>query len=72
MPKVKWNPQPSSERVEQSPIVWSCFVAMRADGTFETEFNGATGFQMFKAAMDALQTIDQIRNEPAYDFGRTR
>jgi hypothetical protein len=46
-------------------------VLMREDGTLETDFKGETGFQMMKAAMEALHTIDRLRREPAYDFGRT-
>jgi hypothetical protein len=45
---------------------------MRADGSFETQFEGETGFQMMKAAMEALHMIDRLRREPAHDFGAGR
>jgi len=70
MAKITWNPKGSAENKTQSPIAWSCHVLMREDGTLETDFKGETGYQMMKAAMEALYTIDRLRREPAYDFGR--
>lgn len=70
MAKIRWNQGADAEGAEPPPIVWSCSVAMRADGSLETQFDGETGFQMMKAAVDALHMIDRLRQEPAYDFGR--
>jgi hypothetical protein len=69
MAKITWNPKGSAKSKNSSPIAWSCHVFMREDGTFETDFKGETGFQMMKAAMETLHTIDRLRREPAYDFG---
>lgn len=69
MPKIKWN-SPEHPELGASPVVWSCSIAMRADGSMETDFRGETGLQMFKAAMETLQMIDRLRAEPAYSFGR--
>jgi hypothetical protein len=44
---------------------------MREDGPFEPQFKGETGFMMMKGAMDVLHTIDRLRSEPAYDWGRS-
>jgi len=72
MAKITWNPKGSANSKNPSPIAWSCLVFMREDGTFETDFKGETGFQMMKAAMETLRTIDRLRRERAYDFGRDR
>jgi hypothetical protein len=70
MARITWNPKGLAKSKTQSPIAWSCHVFMREDGTFETDFQGETGFQMMKAAMDTLHAINLLRREPAYDFGR--
>ena len=72
MAKITWNPKGTANSKNPSPIAWSCLVFMREDGTFETDFKGETGFQMMKAAMETLRTIDRLRRERAYDFGRDR
>lgn len=69
MTRVKWNPKAKAQEGELSPVVRACEVPMRDDGTFKTSFNGRTGFAMMKATVDAAHIIDQIRREPAYDFG---
>ncbi len=69
MARVTWNPKDSARSENPSPIPWSCHGLMRENGTFETNFKGETGFQMMKAAMETLRTIDRLRRERAYDFG---
>jgi hypothetical protein len=69
MAKISWNPKSRAKGQKPSPIAWGCYVYMREDGSFETEFKGETGFLMMKAAVDVLHTIDRLRREPAYDFG---
>jgi hypothetical protein len=71
MPKISWNPMAIAER-KPSSVIWSCSIAMHADGTLETDFHGETGMQIFKAGMDTLQMIERLRAEPGYDFGRGR
>lgn len=66
--KISWNPRGGS--ASEAPVAWGCTLFMREDGTFETDFKGETGFLMMKAAMDALQRLDNMRREPAYNFGR--
>ena len=39
---------------------------------FETFFKGQTGFEMMKAAVEALRNIERLRMEPAYDFGANK
>lgn len=68
MAKISWNPRGHGE--SEAPVAWGCTIFMREDGAFETDFKGETGFLMMKAAMDALQRLDNLRREPAYDFGR--
>lgn len=68
MAKISWNPRGGS--ASEAPVAWGCTLFMREDGTFETDFKGETGFLMMKAAMDALQRLDNMRREPAYNFGR--
>lgn len=68
MAKISWNPKSRAKGQKPSPIAWGCYVYMREDGSFETEFKGETGFLMMKAAVDVLHTIDRLRREPAYDF----
>jgi hypothetical protein len=72
MARVKWNPEKKSPDKEPLPVVWGCEVFMRANGTFETFFKGQTGFEMMKAAVEALHAIERLRMEPAYDFGANR
>ena len=69
MAKISWNPKGTVRGKAPSPIAWGCYVYMREDGSFATEFKGETGFQMMTAAMDALRSIDRVRREPAYDWG---
>lgn len=71
MAKISWNPKPKVRGAPPAPIAWGCYVYMREDGSFETEFKGETGLMMMKAAMDALHTIARLRSEPAYDWGRS-
>lgn len=60
------------ETADPSPIVWSASIAMREDGTLEVNVKGETGHHMAKAAMDALRSLDRIRQEPALSFTRGR
>lgn len=69
MAKIMWNPQGPSKEASESPIVWGCHVFMREDGTLETDFKGETGFQMMKAAIEALHMIERLRREQPYGFG---
>jgi hypothetical protein len=72
MAKIKWNPKDVANNEVSSPVVWACHILMREDGSFETEFKGETGFQMLRAAFDALRAIDRLRSEPPCNFGAER
>ena len=75
MARTRLNaPRPADDAgdVSPSPIVWSASIAMREDGTLEVNVKGETGHHMAKAAMDALRSIDRIRQEPALSFTRVR
>ena len=52
MAKISWNPKSRAKGQKPSPIAWGCYVYMREDGSFETEFKGETGFLMMKAAVE--------------------
>jgi len=58
--------------VDPFPIVWSASIAMREDGTLEVNVKGETGHHMAMAAIDALRSIDRIRQEPALSFTKVR
>lgn len=49
--------------VSPSRIVWPISIATREDGTLEVHVKKG-GHYMAKAAMDALRSIDRIRQEP--------
>jgi hypothetical protein len=40
MAKISWNPKGRAKGHKPSPIAWGCYVYMREDGGFETEFKG--------------------------------
>ena len=44
MAKISWNPKGKTKGQPLSPIAWGCYIYMREDGSFETEFKGETGF----------------------------
>lgn len=69
MAKISWNPKVAVKGKKPSQIVWGCFVYMREDGSFETEFKGETGHMMMSAAIDVLHKIRRLREEPACTFG---
>lgn len=69
MAKISWNPKKRVKGQPLAPIAWGCYVYLREDGTFESEFKGATGFMMMSAAIDALHKIRDLRAELPYNFG---
>jgi hypothetical protein len=71
MAKISWNPKGNAKGKAPSPIAWGCYIYMREDGSFETDFKGQTGLEMMRGAMDVLHAIDRLRSEPAYDWGRS-
>jgi hypothetical protein len=71
MARVKWNPEKKSPDKEPLPVVWGCELFMRANGTFETFFKGQTGFEMMKAAVEALHAIEQLRRSPLTTLAQT-
>lgn len=69
MAKISWNPKSRVKGQPLSPIAWGCYIYIRDDGSFETEFKGETGLMMMSAAIDVLHKIKRLREELPYDFG---
>lgn len=69
MAKISWNPKDAVKGQPLSPIAWGCYIYMREDGSFSSEFKGETGNMMMSAAIDALHKIRRLREEPACTFG---
>lgn len=69
MAKISWNSKPTVKGQPLSPIAWGCYIYMREDGSFASEFKGETGYKMMNAAIDVLHKIRLLREEPPCTFG---
>lgn len=69
MAKISWNPKPTIKGQPLSPIAWGCYIYMRENGSFSSEFKGETGHMMMMAAIDVLHKIRNLRQELPCTFG---
>jgi hypothetical protein len=69
MAKISWNPKGRPKGQPPAPVAWSCYIYMREDGSFSSEFKGETGHMMMMAAIDVLHKIRSLRQELPCTFG---